>query len=584
MKILLCTSEHGIGAGGLALHCSQLKKIFETLGHTVYVEILLNYQEYFVIDGGYDPELGKKIRGAYMLKGMIAKYHGKVDLCVSCGAGRIAYYSSLFAKNEGIDLYIVLCGSEVNLSYESADLAFYNAESFRYASAVIGLSEELNNAARMIGENKSCRYYVVPNIYEMKEGHEADHEDRDYVVYASGATYLGEKKGIGNLLKAFSLLINSKKRNDRLYLFGDIDSDVRTQYERIIEEESLKDYVSIYGYMDRESFHNMVKDVDVYLQASPFEGFGNSVAEAISMGKDILISSTGYIAEIIADEFPNHVMKSFKPEDMADDLFDFSVKTYPKREAVQIRKKLTPVLSKETVFSQWKSILRIGGQTSTIIDGTRCMAVMFHDVGKFYTGIDYAKDGFEKLLASVHEAGYRLCSARDFFSARDRVGLIVCTFDDGYENVYVNALPAMKQYGFTATVYICPDLIGKDNSWNHKDDTNRKHMNGEMLKTLVDAGWEIGSHGMSHMNMLRLSEHEIDESLSLSKKLLEEYDRTESFCYPYGSFNEFVKNKVKKYYSNAFSVSIGGNDFVDDPYQLVRMTPEKLLERLELDI
>ena len=37
MRILLCTSEFGNKAGGLAFHCMQLKAIFEQLGHSVYV-------------------------------------------------------------------------------------------------------------------------------------------------------------------------------------------------------------------------------------------------------------------------------------------------------------------------------------------------------------------------------------------------------------------------------------------------------------------------------------------------------------------------------------------------------------------
>ena len=141
MKILLCSSETGSDAGGLALHCSQLKDIFEELGHEVFVELLLNPNAYNVIDGGYDPKLGSKIRAAYKIKSLINDYKDKADICVSCGAGITAYYSMLFCKERGIPLYVVLCGSEVNLSYGQADLAFFNMEALGYATAVIGLSE-----------------------------------------------------------------------------------------------------------------------------------------------------------------------------------------------------------------------------------------------------------------------------------------------------------------------------------------------------------------------------------------------------------------------------------------------------------
>ena len=171
---------------------------------------------------------------------------------------------------------------------------------------------------------------------------------------------------------------------------------------------------------------------------------------------------------------------------------------------------------------------------------------------------------------------------REYLKKKEKKNTIICTFDDGYENVFKNAFPIMKRYGFTATVYVCPDLIGKDNSWNHKDDMNRKHMTHEMLVELADAGWEIGSHGLMHINMLRLSECALEHNLKESKKQLEIYGLIDSFCYPYGAFNAFIKEKVEKYYANAFSVSIGGCDYINDLYQLTRMTPEELIERLGL--
>lgn len=583
MRILLCTSEVGIDAGGLALHCVQLKDIFEKLGHEVFVEVIQKLNDYYVLNGGYDSELGEKIRVAYQLREMIDKHGDTIDLCVSCGAGRTAYYSMLFCKKANIPLDIVLCGSEVNLACGKADIAFFNSEAFKYASAVIGLSKELNQNARMFGGNRRCQYYTVPIICEMqKRDIVSQRQSSGRVIFASGATFLGEKKGIANLILAFSKLINEKGRDDILYLFGNIDADIEEQYKKMISDNFLEENIILCGYLPREEFLEKLEKVDVYIQASPFEGFGISVAEAVKIGKDILISDTGYIAEKIGMEYSDHIIKSLNPSDFADDLFNFAVNVYPKGEKERIREILADALAEDAIISSWKKILDINFKQAVNVDIETCITVMFHDVDCSYTGVDYAKDGFEKLMDTIHKKGYRLCSAVEYFKESNRKNLIICTFDDGYENVYRNALPCMEKLGFTATVYVCPDLIGLDNSWNHRDDVNRKHLNQEMLLQLVEAGWEIGSHGLSHMNMMRLSEHELDECLAKSKKQLEKYGTITSFCYPYGIFNPFIKEKVKKYYSNAFSVTVGGCSYVNDPYQITRLTPEELITRLEL--
>ena len=35
------------------------------------------------------------------------------------------------------------------------------------------------------------------------------------------------------------------------------------------------------------------------------------------------------------------------------------------------------------------------------------------------------------------------------------------TFDDGYKDLIINALPLLKKYNFKATCFIVSDLIGK---------------------------------------------------------------------------------------------------------------------------
>ena len=70
--------------------------------------------------------------------------------------------------------------------------------------------------------------------------------DVNSVTYASGAAFLGEKKGVSNLIRAFSKLIHEKGRNDLLYLYGKIDDDIREQLHAELAPCSEKDFMEAY--------------------------------------------------------------------------------------------------------------------------------------------------------------------------------------------------------------------------------------------------------------------------------------------------------------------------------------------------
>ena len=65
--------------------------------------------------------------------------------------------------------------------------------------------------------------------------------------------------------------------------------------------------------------------------------------------------------------------------------------------------------------------------------------------------------------------GYKALSMSDLkpYLIGKKTGKVVgLTFDDGYKNNYVNALPILTKLGFSATLYAVSNNIGGVNNWD----------------------------------------------------------------------------------------------------------------------
>jgi len=118
--------------------------------------------------------------------------------------------------------------------------------------------------------------------------------------------------------------------------------------------------------------------------------------------------------------------------------------------------------------------------------------------------------------------GYQFYTLRDLQRQPESHRKIAITFDDGYQDVYQNAFPILKEYQIPATVFVISSYLGKENRW----DTNLgilrfQHLDQNELKQLLAAGWEIGSHGLDHNCLLGHTADAVRHQLAESKRILE---------------------------------------------------------------
>jgi len=155
---------------------------------------------------------------------------------------------------------------------------------------------------------------------------------------------------------------------------------------------------------------------------------------------------------------------------------------------------------------------------------------------------------FEKQISYLANHGYRSVTLIDYLENRNtNSDSIIITFDDAYQNIYEYAYPILNRYGFTATVFIISDYIGKKNKWDVN--IGRKtfvHLNHNEIRELIRSGWEIGSHTKTHPDLTRLSQKKLMDELQLSKTELEkQFDVPVQFIsYPFNRYNDFVIDGV----------------------------------------
>ena len=196
--------------------------------------------------------------------------------------------------------------------------------------------------------------------------------------------------------------------------------------------------------------------------------------------------------------------------------------------------------------------------------------LFYHNIGNenyksFSTAIE-----FETHMKFLYKCKLNGTNCDDLNSKKSNFGI---SFDDGYEDNLINALPIIKKYKFTATCFIVPSLIGKTNSW----DVNQfKLMDKHQIQDWLDAGMNIGSHSMSHKDLTKLSEDKITSEVCDSKKILEDNFgiKINSFCYPFGKFNKLVTNKVVKAgYIRAFTTKRGLFNGLSNDQHMIKRVP-----------
>ncbi|MHB8232757.1 MAG: polysaccharide deacetylase family protein [bacterium] len=197
-----------------------------------------------------------------------------------------------------------------------------------------------------------------------------------------------------------------------------------------------------------------------------------------------------------------------------------------------------------------------------------------------YKGLYVTPKQFKRQMVLLKSLGYNTIDPKDILSFVKGHKLsvkkpILITFDDGYENNYLNAYPVLKAAGFSSLIFASAGFVGKKNVISdEREKAKEDFLNKNEIKSMFNDGFFIGSHGINHYYLDRLEEGVLIGELIASKAYLENITGApvDFFSYPFGSYSANVMREVKKAgYLGAFTTVRGKVGAGDNSYELKRI-------------
>ena len=152
-----------------------------------------------------------------------------------------------------------------------------------------------------------------------------------------------------------------------------------------------------------------------------------------------------------------------------------------------------------------------------------------------------APEKFGEQMKLLHDWGYTTITTTMLIQAITQGAELpprpfLITIDDGNLDNYTNAFPIMQKYGFTGVLYLVGNYIGAQD-----------YMNVDQVLEMHSAGWEVGSHSMSHLDLTKLEPDALRIEIIDSREMLEEKLGIPvlTFAYPFGFKNESALDYVK---------------------------------------
>lgn len=183
---------------------------------------------------------------------------------------------------------------------------------------------------------------------------------------------------------------------------------------------------------------------------------------------------------------------------------------------------------------------------------------------------------FKEQMKLLHDLGYKSATLDDVYAWR--MGkkkldekTVVITFDDGFLSSKELCEPILKEYGFTASVFVIGSKI--DNHHGAYDASKRQHLSLADMKEQTTLSYFSHSYDLHHKDAQGFKINQLDKA-ALKKDCQQEKElvSTSYVAYPYGKSNPLMHEVLQE---EGTLLGFGFNEnrkarLDDDPYNLPR--------------
>jgi len=212
------------------------------------------------------------------------------------------------------------------------------------------------------------------------------------------------------------------------------------------------------------------------------------------------------------------------------------------------------------------SVIGLGWMGSA---GSGVPVLTYHHIGDGPEWYNVSSAEFERQLVFLRDKGYTTVSVLELADGLTGkrplpANPIVITFDDGYEDNYSAAFPALERQKMTGTFFVVTGKIGQPG-----------YMTWEQTRKMSEGGMEIGSHTVHHYTLNEINLKEMERELLSSRIMLENNLRHSDpvFANPFGETAPAVVELLGRTgYSAACSSVVGMNHAGDNLYMIRRLS------------
>ncbi len=156
---------------------------------------------------------------------------------------------------------------------------------------------------------------------------------------------------------------------------------------------------------------------------------------------------------------------------------------------------------------------------------------------------------FQTQVKWLRDSGWTFCFLSEVVrNPSDGEKRVVLTFDDGYRDNLLHALPVLREFGAKATLF---PVVKRDAGYDWSTKKKASHEGGELgqepklsyreIDDMLSTGLlELGGHSVTHANLPHLTEEEARHEIAGCKESLDSTFGVPvpTFCYPFGLFGE----------------------------------------------